>query len=251
MLASMPAVLGIDIGGSGIKGNLVDPDTGQLMAERFKIATPEPSVPEKVAIVVREMVSHFDYQGPLGCTFPSIVKHGVTMSAANVDPAWIGCDAAKLFAQTTGEEVVVINDADAAGLAEMAFGAGRDRRGVVLLLTFGTGVGSALFVDGRLVPNTEFGHLQFAGHESAEWWVAARVRKEEDLTWRQWGERVDAYLRHVNQLFSPDLFILGGGVSRKFDQWGRFINVEVDVVPALLLNEAGIVGAAMAAAGRA
>lgn len=241
------SVLGIDIGGSGIKGNLVDPGSGDLLAERHKIPTPKPSTPEAVAQVVAEMVRHFDYDGPVGCTFPAIVRRGVTLSAANVDPSWIGTDAAALFADAIGMRVVVLNDADAAGIAEVEFGAARDRQGVVLILTFGTGIGSALFVDGRLVPNTEFGHIELDGHDPVESWAAARWKKEHDLSWEQWAKRVDALLAHLDRILSPDLVVIGGGVSRRFDDWGRFLRQSVETIPAVLENEAGIVGAAVAA----
>jgi polyphosphate glucokinase len=241
-------ILGIDIGGSGIKGNLVDPTSGVLMAERFKLETPQPSIPEAVASVVAKIVEHFEYVGPVGCTFPAIVKGGVTLSAANVDKAWIGCHAAELFSETTGHQVVVVNDADAAGIAEMAVGAGRDRAGVTLLLTFGTGIGSAMFHDGVLIPNTELGHIEFEGHESVEDWAAARVKDDENLSWKAWAGRVNRLLDHLSRILSPDLFILGGGVSRRWDKWGDYLNVPVETVPAALRNEAGIVGAALLAA---
>ncbi|MEX2280817.1 MAG: ROK family protein [Acidimicrobiia bacterium] len=241
------AVLGIDIGGSGIKGNLVEVETGTLLAERHKISTPQPAIPDAVADVVAEMVDHFDHHGIVGCTFPAIVRRGVTLSAANVDPSWIGTDADALFEKRTGLSFYVFNDADAAAMAEMEFGAGKGRAGVVLVLTFGTGIGSGLFVDGVLVPNTELGHLEFDGHAPVERWASAKVRKAEDLSWEEWAARVDRYLGHLDRLFSPDLFILGGGVSRLWENWGHFLTTEVDTAPAQLQNEAGIVGAAMAA----
>ncbi len=243
----MTAVLGIDIGGSGIKANLVDTRSGELLAERFRIATPTPSVPEAVAEVIAVMVRHFDYQGRVGCTFPAIVKGGVTLSAANVDPSWIGFPAAQLFSQETGLEVNLVNDADAAGVAEMAFGAGRDRPGVVIALTLGTGIGSAVFLDGRLLPNSEFGHLHFGASQSVEDWAAASVKDQEGLSWRVWATRVDAFLNHLHLVMAPDLFILGGGVSRRWDKWSGHLTVPVEVVPAELRNEAGIVGAAVLA----
>ena len=241
-------ILGIDIGGSGIKGNLVDPFSGALIAERFKVETPQPSIPEAVASVVAKVVEHFEYVGPVGCTFPAIVKGGVTLSAANVDKAWIGCHAAELFSESTGRHVVVVNDADAAGIAEMAVGAGRDRAGVTLLLTFGTGIGSAMFHDGILIPNTELGHIEFEGHESVEDWAAAKVKDDENLSWKAWVARVNRLLDHLSRILSPDLFILGGGVSRRWDKWGEYLKVPVETVPAALRNEAGIVGAALLAA---
>jgi polyphosphate glucokinase len=241
-------VLGIDIGGSGIKGNLVDLDLGEPVGERLKVSTPEPSTPDAVAEVVADMVRHFHVPGPVGCTFPAVVRNGVTLSAANVDRSWIGTDAAGLFARVTGRQVSVVNDADAAGLAEMAYGAGRHRDGVVICLTFGTGIGSAVFTHGVLVPNTEFGHLNFRGYESVEDWAAASVKDAEGLSWVEWGERVNVYLQHLEVIMSPDLIVLGGGVSRKFDRFASCFNTRCEVVPAEFRNEAGIVGAAMAAA---
>lgn len=240
-------LLGIDIGGSGIKGALVDPETGALLTERHRIETPEGAAPDDVAGVVTEIVRFFGYRGPVGCTFPAIVKGGVTMSAANVDKRWIGLDADALLTKATGLDVHLVNDADAAGQAEVAFGAGRDRGGVVILLTFGTGIGSAMFLDGRLVPNTEFGHLWLEGGQEAEAWASDRARKEGDLHWKKWGGRVNAYLKHLEFIFSPDLLILGGGVSKKSDKFMEYISLKTPVVPAELLNEAGIVGAALLA----
>lgn len=247
-VGAQAGILGIDIGGSGIKGNLVDPSSGALIAERFKVETPQPSIPGAVASVVAKVVEHFEYVGPVGCTFPAIVKGGVTLSAANVDKAWIGCHAAELFSESTGRHVVVVNDADAAGIAEMAVGAGRDRAGVTLLLTFGTGIGSAMFHDGILIPNTELGHIEFEGHESVEDWAAARVKDDENLSWKAWAARVNRLLEHLSRILSPDLFILGGGVSRRWDKWGEYLKAPVETVPAALRNEAGIVGAALLAA---
>lgn len=241
------SVLGIDIGGSGIKGNLVEVETGTVLAERYKIDTPQPSIPDAVADVVAEMVAHFDHAGIVGCTFPAIVRRGVTLSAANVDPSWIGTDADALFEKRTGLSFHVFNDADAAAMAEMEFGAGKGRDGVVLVLTFGTGIGSGLFVDGVLVPNSELGHIEFEGHAPVERWASAKVRKAEGLTWEEWAGRVDRYLVHLDRLFSPDLFILGGGVSRLWENWGHCLTAGVETVPAQLENEAGIVGAAVAA----
>jgi polyphosphate glucokinase len=243
------SVLGIDIGGSGIKGNLVDPLSGELLAERLKIPTPQPSVPEAVAKAVAEVVGHFGYAGPIGITFPAIVKDGVTLSAANVDKSWIDVHAAELFREATGQPVTVVNDADAAGVAEMALGAGKGHQGVVVLLTFGTGIGSALFHDGVLLPNTELGHLELKGKSPVESWVAARVKDDANLSWKVWGGRVSRLLNHVHLILSPDLFILGGGVSRRWDKWSQYLVVPVETVPALLRNEAGIVGAAIVAYG--
>jgi len=238
-------LLGIDIGGSGIKGALVDPATGNLTTERHRIDTPQPSTPEAVAETVSQIVEFFDYTGVVGCTFPAIVKRGVTLSAANVDKGWVGFDADALLTKTTGCDVHLLNDADAAGIAEATFGAGKGVAGVVILLTFGTGIGSAMFQDGKLVPNTEFGHLFLDKGQEAEAWAADRIRKDDDLSWKKWGKRVDAYLKHLEFIFSPDLFILGGGVSKKSEKYMEFLGPETPVVPAELLNEAGIVGAAL------
>ena len=240
-------ILGIDIGGSGIKGAPVDVDKGVLTADRFRIPTPEPSSPDSVASVVVEIAQHFYWRGPIGCTFPAVVKNGVTLSAANVDHAWLGADARSLLMRKTGCPVLVLNDADAAGMAEMQFGAGKDRQGVVLLLTLGTGIGSALFVDGVLVPNTELGHMVLPRSSEAEQWASDRVRAEKDLSWKKWAKRLNEVLIYLEVLFSPDLFILGGGVSKNQDKFMPLLKVHAPVVPARLLNEAGIVGAALAA----
>ncbi len=244
----MAQLLGIDIGGSGIKGALVDPRTGELLTERYRLETPQPSTPDAVARTVAEIVKFFGYQGTVGCTFPAIVKNGVTLSAANVDKGWIGLDADALITEATGCEVHLLNDADAAGRAEATFGAGKGKEGVVIMLTFGTGIGSALFYGGKLVPNTEFGHLFLEDGQEAEAWASDRARKDEDLHWKKWGGRVDSYLKHLEFIFSPDLFILGGGVSKKSDKFMEFLDLKTPVVPAELRNEAGIVGAALWAA---
>ncbi|MFI6816344.1 polyphosphate--glucose phosphotransferase [Nonomuraea sp. NPDC050328] len=235
-------VLGIDIGGSGIKGAPVDLATGELAADRLRIPTPHPAKPDAVAEVVGQIVAHFGYTGPVGVTFPGIVIDNVVKSAANVHHSWIGVDAGTLFGGA-----VVLNDADAAGVAELTFGEGRGRTGTVLMLTFGTGIGSALFVDGLLVPNTELGHLELHGKD-AEHRASDRVREEEDLSWEKWAGRVEEYLRHVAMLFSPSLIIIGGGVSKKAEKFLPHIRLDVPIVPAGLQNQAGIVGAAMAAA---
>ncbi|GAA5511476.1 polyphosphate glucokinase [Deinococcus carri] len=245
----MSVILGIDIGGSGIKGAPVDTDTGKLVAERWRIPTPEGAQPDAVKDVVAELVRHFGHEGPVGVTFPGIVQHGKTLSAANVDRGWIGLDADALFTQATGRDVHLINDADAAGLAEARFGAGAGVPGVVLVLTFGTGIGSALIHNGVLVPNTELGHLWLRGDREAEAWASARAREQEDLSWKDWAKRASKYLQHLELLFSPDLFIIGGGISKKADKWQPHIETgRTPLVPAALQNEAGIVGAAMNAA---
>ncbi|MET0326669.1 MAG: polyphosphate--glucose phosphotransferase [Ilumatobacteraceae bacterium] len=244
----MTTAFGIDIGGSGMKAAPVDLETGELTEERFKILTPKPSTPEKMADVVAELVRHFSWTGPIGVTFPGVVRHGVIYSAANLDKSWIGTDADALFTKSAGAEVHVVNDADAAGLAEVRYGAGRDRKGVVLVLTFGTGIGSGLFMDGVLVPNSELGHLEIDGHD-AESKAAASARDRDGLSWKEWAARVQRYLEVVVRLLSPELVIVGGGASRKAEKWLPHIEVDTEIVPAALENEAGIVGAALVDAG--
>lgn len=239
-------ILGIDIGGSGIKGAPVDTEKGVFITERHRVPTPQPAKPEAVAEVVAEIAQHFAWHGPIGCTFPATIKNGVMQTAANVDDSWIGTDGHRLFQRTTGCPVVVLNDADAAGIAEMTFGAGIGHKGIVFILTFGTGIGSAVFVNGSLMPNTELGHLQIRG-KSAERRAADSARKRKDLTWEKWAERVNEYLHHVEFLFSPDLIIFGGGVSKKHDKFFHLLETDADIVPAQLLNDAGIIGAALEA----
>ncbi|MFJ5992582.1 polyphosphate--glucose phosphotransferase [Lentzea sp. NPDC092896] len=241
---------GVDIGGSGVKGGLVDLEAGTLDGERMRIPTPQPSTPEAVAEVVAEIVEKFQWDGPVGVTLPCVVKHGVALSAANVDKGWINCDAQQLFAERLKrkpEDIVVMNDADAAGIAEMSFGAGVGKNGTVVLLTFGTGIGSAVFLDGKLVPNTEFGHLQVDGHD-AESRAAASVKEDKGLSWEEWTPRVTRYINVLEDLIWPDLVIAGGGVSKKAHKWLPLLEVRTEVVAAALKNDAGIVGAAWAAA---
>ena len=240
---------GIDIGGSGIKGAVVHTGTGKLETERVRIATPQPSTPDSVAAVVAQLAEQAEWSGVIGATFPAVIQHGVARSAANVDHTWIGTDVDAAFTKATGSQVIVLNDADAAGIAEARFGAARDVSGVVILLTFGTGIGSALLVDGMLVPNTELGHLELDGHD-AETRAAASVRDREKMPYKRWAKRVDKYMSHVEKLFTPDLFVVGGGVSKEADKWVPHLNLRTPVKPAELLNNAGIVGAAMAAAER-
>ena len=235
---------GIDIGGSGMKAGPVDLETGQLTAERHKIPTPQPATPDAMAGVVGELIDHFGWGGPVGVAFPAVIRRGVAKSAANIDESWIDVDVDALFTEVSGHPVHVINDADAAGLAEVHYGAGRGRQGVVLMLTFGTGIGSGLFLDGQLVPNTELGHLELDGVD-AEVRAAASARDRDDLSWKEWAHRVDGYLDHVVALMSPDLVIVGGGVSRKSSKWLPYITADTEVVPAELTNDAGIVGASL------
>ncbi|MBU3666638.1 MAG: ROK family protein [Chthoniobacterales bacterium] len=246
-------LLGIDIGGSGIKGAPVDLESGQLTAERQRIETPQPSSPDAVAGVIKQIAESFPaVQGPIGITFPGVVKNGRIFTAANMDSSWIDFEAATFFSAKLGRPATVINDADAAGIAEMRFGAGRGIKGVVVLLTLGTGIGSAVFLDGQLVPNTEFGHMEIRGKD-AETRASARIREEKNLGWQEWGERVAEYVARLALLLNPDLFIIGGGVSRKADKFLPFIQaaVKAPVVPAMLQNQAGLVGAALVASGSA
>ena len=239
-------VLGIDIGGTGIKAAPVDLTTGTLAGERVKVPTPRPAVPDVIAGVVRDLAKGFGWTGPAGITFPGVVINGITMTAHNLDPAWIGLDARALFAEATGLEVALLNDADMAGVAEMKFGAGAGEQGTVMMLTFGTGIGSALFRAGTLVPNTEFGHIEIHGHD-AESRASERAKVLHDLSWGSWAGRVDNYLDHVEALVAPDLFIIGGGISRKADKFIPLLtSIRARIVPAALHNDAGIVGAAMA-----
>jgi polyphosphate glucokinase len=240
---------GIDIGGSGIKGCVVDLDAGRLEGERIRIDTPDPSTPDLVASVVKEIVESFGWTGRVGVTLPAVIKRGTAFTAANIDKSWIGTDAAALFTERLGRkpgDVVVLNDADAAGMAEIRYGWPGDTAGVVVLLTFGTGIGSALFLDGKLVPNTEFGHLEVDGQD-AETRAAASVKEELDLSWEEWAHRVSRYIRTLEDLIWPDLIIAGGGVSKKADKWLPLLDVRTRVVAAELRNDAGIVGAAVAA----
>jgi len=238
--------LGIDIGGSGIKGAPVDLDAGRFTQDRLRIPTPEGGEPDDVAKVVAEIVAHFpDVDGPVGCTFPAVMSNGVALTAANVDSSWIGTDAQALFGQSAGREFVVVNDADAAGIAEMRYGAGADEKGVVLMLTLGTGIGSALFVDGVLVPNTEFGHIEVRGKD-AEHRAAESVREAHDLKWKEWAERLDEVIATIDRVLWPQLVLLGGGVSKKSDRFLPHLHARARVIPAQLLNDAGIIGAALA-----
>jgi polyphosphate glucokinase len=241
---------GVDIGGSGIKGAPVDIDGGVLAEDRMRIPTPHPSTPESVADAVAEIVEKFGWTGPVGVTLPCVVKQGTAHTAANIDKGWIGTDAQSLFAQRLGrqrEEIVVLNDADAAGFAEMRSGAGVGRSGLVVLLTFGTGIGSAMFVDGKLIPNTEFGHIEVDGHD-AETEAAASVKDNLDLSYPEWSVRVSRYIQALETFLWPDLIIAGGGVSKKEHKWLPLLDIRTPIVAAALKNDAGIVGAATAAA---
>jgi polyphosphate glucokinase len=236
--------LGIDIGGTGMKAAPVDLATGSLLHKRYRLHTPQPAKPKMMADVCHDLVTYFNWHGPIGVTFPAVVKRGVVRTAANVDSRWIGTDADALLTEATGCPVAVLNDADAAGIAEVRFGAGNGRSGTTIMVTLGTGIGTALFVDTVLVPNTELGHIELHGRDAEES-AAANVREAQNLSWKAWAQHVDDYLAAIEALLSPDLIIIGGGVSEDSDKWFKYLRREAEVVPAALGNNAGIVGAAL------
>ena len=238
--------LGVDVGGSGVKGAIVDLDTGQLVGERFRLETPQPATPKAVTTTVAAVVDHFGWTGPVGVTYPGVVVDGVVMTAANVDKSWIGTNVAEqMGAALGGRQVTVLNDADAAGLAEARYGAGRGVSGLIVLLTFGTGIGSAVLYNGVLLPNTEFGHIEVGGKE-AEHRAASSVKERKEWNYQRWTEEVTKVLIAIENAIWPDLFIAGGGISKKADRWIPMLRNRTPVVGAGLQNEAGIVGAAMA-----
>ena len=239
-------ILGIDIGASGIKGAIVDTRSGEMTATRIRVPTPEGATPEAVSEVVGQLVSRFRWSGPIGCGFPAAVRQGRALTAVNISNDWVGESVTELFKEAVGRPVTVINDADAAGLAEMHFGAGRGRAGLVMILTLGTGIGTSLFIDGRLVPNTELGQIEIRG-SPAERRAAAIVRQRQGLSWAKWARRLDDYLHRMEYYFWPDLMILGGGVSKKSEKFLPLLTLQTEVVAAQMLNNAGIVGAALAA----
>ena len=236
--------LGIDIGGSGIKGAPVNIGTGELLAERLRIKTPKGAKPNPVAEIVAEIAHSFKWTGPIGIGFPAPIKRGIAMMAANVSQKWVGTNADKLFTSVTGCPCKVGNDADVAGMAEMAFGAGKGQSGTVIMLTLGTGIGSAIFYNGHLIPNTEFGHLQMDGMD-AEHRASAAIRERDKLSWKKYAKRLNAYLNEMEKLFWPDLFIVGGGISKEHEKFLPLLKLQTKIVPAQFQNEAGIVGAAL------
>lgn len=237
-------ILGIDIGGSGLKGAIVDVNAGKFVSEKFRIPTPKPATTEAVAEVFRQIVAHFDWKGTIGCGVPAIVRHGVTLSAANIDKSFINANVQEMFSKATNNDVLVLNDADAAGIAELYFGAAESADGMTVMLTLGTGIGSALFTDGVLIQNTELGHLKFKD-SVAEKYCSDGVRKKEDMSWKEYGKRLNEFLQHIELLFSPDLILLGGGGSKHFEKYADELKLNyAKVKPAKLLNEAGIIGAA-------
>ena len=241
--------VGIDIGGTGIKGALVDVKKGDLASERVRVETPQGGRPNDIAEVVKSLVQAIDPDGTaetIGICFPAVVQHGVTKSAANVSKEWIGLDADSLFTKVIGRPVHLINDADAAGVAEMKFGVGKKTKGLTIMTTLGTGIGTALFIDGRLVPNTELGHLEIGGvdYESK---AAFSAKERENLDWTQWADRLQTYYTTLENLFSPDLFLVGGGVSKEHEDFLPLLKLRTKIIPAVLKNSAGIIGAALVA----
>ena len=240
-------ILGIDIGGSGIKGALVNTTTGVLVSERHRIPTPQPATPASVALAINKLVNHFDWKGVVGCGFPTPLHHGKCQSGGNLHPTWASVQVDALFKEATGNDFFMINDADAAGLAEVNFGAGKNIKGVIIMITLGTGIGSGLFLDGKLLPNTEFGHVLYKNGEVFEKYAADGVRKKENLTRKEWGKRLHKYFSHIQLLLSPDLIIIGGGASKKLHKFKDQITIDTPIVAATTQNNAGIIGAALAA----
>jgi polyphosphate glucokinase len=238
-------VLGIDFGGSGIKGAPVDTKKGKFLDKRYRIPTPSPATAGNVSDVIKEIVRYFSWDGPIGLTFPSVVQNGIILTAANIDKSWIGIDASKLIGEKTNLPAYIVNDADAAGMAEMKFGAGRGRRGTVLIVTVGTGIGSALFTRGKLVANTELGHIYLNSGIDAEIVTSDAVRKNEGLSWENWAKRFDVYLHEMERLFWPELIIIGGGVSKKTDEFRKLLTIKTEIAIATTKNDAGIIGAAL------
>jgi polyphosphate glucokinase len=239
-------ILGIDVGGSGVKGAPVNIETGELTGERFRLQTPQPATPDALTTTIAEVAKHFNWQGKIGVGFPAAIKNGTAYTAANIDPEWIGTNGQALIEGKTGCRVTMLNDADAAGLAEISFGAGKGVPGTVIMVTLGTGIGVGMYVDGRLVPNTELGHIIIRGKD-AERRASAGVREERDYSWKKWGRLLTEYFHELERLFWPDLFIVGGGVSDEWEKMEPHIQIETKIVPAKMFNLAGIVGAAIAA----
>jgi len=239
-------VLGIDIGGTGIKGAIVDTITGELVTERYRLDTPKPAKPEAVAKIIKKIVDHFNWKGKAGSGFPTPLSHGKCQSGGNLDPSWKGVQINELFQKVSGIEFTIINDADAAAEAEMHFGAGKGKQGLVAVITLGTGIGSGLFFNGKLIPNTELGHVIYKS-DAFEKYAADSIRKKEDLSYIKWGKRLNKYFKHIELILSPDLFIIGGGASKKLDRYKDEIDIDTPIIPAKNKNDAGIIGAAIAA----
>jgi len=239
-------ILGIDIGGSGIKGAIVNTKKGKLITERHRIPTPDPATPEAVINTVIELVKEFNWKGPIGCGFPAAVRHEIVVTASNIDESWIGMNASEAIEKATGCKTHLVNDVDAAGMAEMKFGAGRKQKGTTIMAAAGTGIGTALFIDKKLVPNTELGFVWVNGM-AGEHYAANSVRKSENLSYEEWASRLNEYFQRLEYLFWPDLFILGGGISKDFEKYEKYFDLNTPLVPAESRNYAGIIGAALAA----
>ncbi|MEL6918677.1 MAG: ROK family protein [Bacteroidota bacterium] len=239
-------VLGIDIGGSGIKGGIINIETGKMLTDRYRIPTPPSRKPDEMATVVAQIVEHFNYKGPVGCGFPSVIKKGICKSSGNLHKKWVGVNVEMLFTQATGQTFTVINDADAAGYAAMNYGVGKNVRGLVIMITVGTGLGSGAFLNGKLIPNFELGQIPYKKYEKIELWAAASAKERENLSYEKWGKRFNKFLEYVELVNAPDLIIVGGGTSKHWEQFKDQITLETPVIPAHLENTAGIIGAATA-----
>ena len=239
-------LLGIDIGGTGTKGALVNAETGEMLTERFRVPTPKSKKPKDMAKAIKEIVDHFDYKGPVGCGFPTIVKNGVCMSPGNLHKSWVGVNIDELLTETTGHEFTVLNDADAAGYASMNYGVGKGKNGLVTMLTVGTGLGSGAFFNGQLLPNFELGQIPYKKYKKIELYASNFAKERDDLSMEKWAKRFNKFLHYVELLVNPDLLIVGGGISKKWDQFGHLLETEADIVQAELMNHAGIIGAAIA-----
>ncbi|WP_373517081.1 polyphosphate--glucose phosphotransferase [Pricia sp.] len=240
-------VLGIDVGGSGMKGGIVNTETGEMISERHRIPTPESRKPEEMAEVIAEIVKHFDYKGKVGCGFPTVIKKGVCKSPGNLDESWLGVNIEELFEEKTGLDFTVVNDADIAGYASMEYGVGKGVEGLVVMITIGTGLGSGAFYNGKLIPNFELGQIPYKKYKKIELWAAASAKEREGLSYKKWGKRFNKFLKYVDLIIAPDLILLGGGTSKDFDEFKKYITIETPVIPAELENHAGIIGAAAAA----
>lgn len=240
-------ILGIDVGGSGMKGGIVDIESGEMISERHRIPTPESRKPEEMAEVIAQIVEHFDYKGKVGCGFPTVIKKGVCKSPGNLDESWLGVNIEKLFEEKTGLDFTVVNDADIAGYASMEYGIGKGKEGLVIMITIGTGLGSGAFYDGKLIPNFELGQIPYKKYKKIELWAAGSAKDREGLSYKKWGKRFNKFLEYVDLIVAPDLILLGGGASKDFDEFKDFITIETPVIPAELQNHAGIIGAAAAA----
>lgn len=240
-------ILGIDIGGSSLKGAIVNVETGEINTATHRIPTPEAREPEGIALAVKQMLDHFNYTGIVGCGFPTIVKNGICKHEGNLSKEWVNVDVDALFEKTTGTQFTVINDADAAGLAEVKFGAGRGKEGFVLMITVGTGLGSGAYIDGELIPNFELGQIPYKDFEKIEEWAASSIKTEQNLSYEEWGSRFNVFLNYIHKILNPDVILVGGGISNDWDKFEKYLKVDTPLIPAELRNNSGILGAAIAA----